>query len=350
MTTPWYDDIKQMEPYCHSLEKFLELCLARSIGSHDRSEKLGNFVVMGTWHLDSFGQVGRMSEIKKYDDIARQEYLVKVDFPVICFSHEVQNLLPAGVNWGFGFGYNSSPPPANIFCPECKKTWSMENAGDYIREDDSVGVDATSFIGKSMKEARDFFKNDGSARYFMRKSICLRNDRFIDLTPHPEYAGMLMNDKGYAGSDGSHKRFPQVDFDSYVIQPGDELVFDKTWYRHTRCHLDHISAESRTKFEASITAAGFKVIGAIRQPNEYGSLLYRGPWWLFDTDMGVVKVGWRKRVIQLDFSKVDSSYIVTDDSVTKSAGMVHADNHDQLTSYLMEVRANAKPGAMAGYI
>jgi hypothetical protein len=56
---------------------------------------------------------------------------------------------------------------------------------------------------------------------------------------------------------------------------------------------------SLTFIADALSAAGLVIYGSIRIPNEYGSLRYNGPWFAFDTNQGLFKVGWRKRVINM---------------------------------------------------
>lgn len=68
-------------------------------------------------------------------------------------------------------------------------------------------------------------------------------------------------------------------------------------YYHPTCYVKDLAATTRSKFTLCLEQAGYKVLGSVQVTNEYGSLSYRGPWFLFDTDRGTFLLGWRKRVI-----------------------------------------------------
>jgi hypothetical protein len=61
-------------------------------------------------------------------------------------------------------------------------------------------------------------------------------------------------------------------------------------------------------------------------------------WWLVKVDQGYIKIGWRKRVINIDWSETPLRKIITPDDVTKSGDMVHAWSIAKAIEYLTEVR------------
>lgn len=60
----------------------------------------------------------------------------------------------------------------------------------------------------------------------------------------------------------------------------------------------------------------------------------RTPWWLVKTNKGIIEIGWRKRVISIDWSDTDISCMVTEDDVTKDFDVVHAYSAEKAISYL----------------
>lgn len=86
----------------------------------------------------------------------------------------------------------------------------------------------------------------------------------------------------------------------------------------------------------------------IRIPNEYCGTesdcdICRGnPWWLVEIPgVGVLKLGWRKRVIEIDWSRTGVSVSqdrITEDNVTyHDRGSIHAWGYDKAIAHLMEV-------------
>jgi hypothetical protein len=61
------------------------------------------------------------------------------------------------------------------------------------------------------------------------------------------------------------------------------------------------------------------------------------PWWLIQTPAGLIEIGWRKRVISIDWSATAIRGLVTDDNVTKDETMVHAWGYDKAVEYLIHL-------------
>ena len=87
--------------------------------------------------------------------------------------------------------------------------------------------------------------------------------------------------------------------------------------------------------------AGLKLSGLYELPNrywpntaEYAEIRRESPWWLALTVHGPMVIGWRKRVIMIDWSDTPLRYIVTKDDVTKSETMVHAYFYASALAYL----------------
>ncbi len=59
-------------------------------------------------------------------------------------------------------------------------------------------------------------------------------------------------------------------------------------------------------------------------PESYVELRRDNPWWLVKTPAGLVQIGWRKRVISINWSDTAFRQVITEDDVTKDELMVHA--------------------------
>lgn len=66
------------------------------------------------------------------------------------------------------------------------------------------------------------------------------------------------------------------------------------------------------------------------------------PWWLVKTDIGIIEIGWRKRVIQIDWSdtghKLDVTCVCGKDDVTREPHLVHAWGYAKAVAYLENLR------------
>ena len=91
--------------------------------------------------------------------------------------------------------------------------------------------------------------------------------------------------------------------------------------------------------------AGIRVDSQDELPNEYWprvpnyqQLRDESPWWLVHTEFGMVKIGWRKRVISIDWRRTAVRAVVTEDDVTKDDTYVHAYSYVKALEYLTALR------------
>jgi hypothetical protein len=104
---------------------------------------------------------------------------------------------------------------------------------------------------------------------------------------------------------------------------------------------------TREEVRALFTLAGIGVRSEYRIVNEYygdhpdyADISRAHPWWLVKTDCGLIKIGWRKRVINIDWSDTPVRVEVTADDVTKTDTMVHAWTIADAVRYLTVLAAN----------
>lgn len=61
-------------------------------------------------------------------------------------------------------------------------------------------------------------------------------------------------------------------------------------------------------------------------------------WWFVKTPVGWVKIGWRKRVINIDWTDTPVRKIITQDDVTKTLTYVHAWSLADALKYLVSLK------------
>ena len=85
--------------------------------------------------------------------------------------------------------------------------------------------------------------------------------------------------------------------------------------------------------------AGVIVQSLKRLENGYWGHLEDGayPWWFVKTTIGWIEIGWRKRVISVDWEHTSVRKIVTSDDVTKGLTYVHAYSEAKAVEYLKEL-------------
>lgn len=97
---------------------------------------------------------------------------------------------------------------------------------------------------------------------------------------------------------------------------------------------------------ALFTLAGFAVSKIWRLengywPDSYIALRIANPWWLVKTEIGLIAIGWRKRVLSIDWSETNVRAIVTEDDATKGDDRVHAYSTAKALEYLSALRKAA---------
>lgn len=98
---------------------------------------------------------------------------------------------------------------------------------------------------------------------------------------------------------------------------------------------------TEAEVRAIFLLAGLEVESLVRLPNGYlPEWTERSPWWEVETMGEKVTVGWRKRVIAIDWTATPVRQIVTTDDVTKDETMVHAWTRGDAVDYLATWKLN----------
>lgn len=99
------------------------------------------------------------------------------------------------------------------------------------------------------------------------------------------------------------------------------------------------------QFKALFLLAGIPVTNTHELPNGYwpdnvyyGEIRGRHPWYLVVTPYGLIKIGWRKRVLQISWTDTPARLLVTEDDVTKDPDLVHAWTTEKALEYLTALR------------
>lgn len=71
-------------------------------------------------------------------------------------------------------------------------------------------------------------------------------------------------------------------------------------YSHIHCEIEELNRKNRLFFTEALN--GHAIVNCKPTENGYGSKLYRGDWFVFTlVGIGDVRIGWRKRVIDVEF-------------------------------------------------
>jgi hypothetical protein len=98
---------------------------------------------------------------------------------------------------------------------------------------------------------------------------------------------------------------------------------------------------------SAFTLAGIEVLNLWKTDNRYRGNSYRTdpdipPWWLVQTQIGMMIIGWRSRVIEIDWEstpiRISEDNPLTRDDVTKGDTYIHAYSVPKAVEYLTEFR------------
>lgn len=124
----------------------------------------------------------------------------------------------------------------------------------------------------------------------------------------------------------------------------------KLWEAENAVHSrrEKMAADSRSEVESILTLAGLKPDRMWELANGYWPLApsyddVRYPWWLAQTSIGLIRMGWRKRVISIEWDATPHRHTVTSDEVTKDDTSVHAHSVAKAVEYLTTLRIAAAP-------
>jgi hypothetical protein len=113
---------------------------------------------------------------------------------------------------------------------------------------------------------------------------------------------------------------------------------------------ERMVTESRAETESILTLAGLPPERMWELANGYWPLApeyddVRRPWWLAMTSLGLIRIGWRKRVLSIDWEATPHRHVVTSDDVTKDDTGVHAYSTAKAVEYLTALRVATSQAA-----
>lgn len=101
------------------------------------------------------------------------------------------------------------------------------------------------------------------------------------------------------------------------------------------------------------TLAGIEALNSKPLPDGYSyspdderyyQMIPRLCWWFIKTPVGWIEIGWRKRVISINWEDTPVRKVVTADDVTKSDTLVHAYSVEKAIEYLRAFRLEMDGG------
>lgn len=327
---PWYNSKRGIKGALTSLDDFIELVSERRNAGYRKKERLNEFYVLGRYYMDACGNCHKIFG-----------WIPKEKFPGI------SNVITSDELWehikrcienpdeiSISSGANSDLPIDKVTCPVCKKGWTIDNCHDTVVHGATVVFPLTEFVGKTLGDVKNHYKAKTDARYLMQDDILIRNDKYIDLTLNPDFPTLKTNELGWVGSrEGIN--------DKHIIEEGDEGHFNVWKYYHGMCNNLNLAFKEEKEFREVFKTAGFNFVCLHHLPNEYCPCDKCAPWFRVKTEIGAITIGWRKRVINIDWSEIDSDKDIISlfrgENVTKGNYSIHAWGWDKATEYLSKI-------------
>lgn len=322
-----YNSKQGIASFFTDLASFNELVRLRSEAAYARREQLNEFYVFGRWSFDTCGNLGTI-----------RGFIPKEQFP------EIPDVLTRDEFWAFlkrhvegeriiSTGFEGGIPPVRVVCVGCGRPWSIKDCYDFVTRHSTVVMPLTDFVGINVKEVRDHLYARTDAVYKLTPDRPIRHDRFIDLRPNPNYKTLKVNERGWAGKDEGVT-------EHYVVQDGDEGHVDVWKCFHKVCVQKYLEQRQRERFETIFRDAGFTDFCLTPTPNRYCDNPHHcPPWFEVKTPFGVIVIGWRKRVIMIDWTATDINAVVPgENNVTCGSRWSHAWGEEKATEYLKRIQ------------
>jgi hypothetical protein len=343
---PWYDDKAFITLDLGDLESFHRLVVERRIAYYRDKVRLNEFYVFGgRWRLDACGNTMRATEDPLPSDLRTLIPIATHD--EFWGIYKIALLRGLVREESISHSMEDRIPPPGITCAHCKKPWSIANIYDAVVIHSTETTPLAAFVGVTLGEVKRASAKRTDAAYLMQSDILIRNDKHIDLTlkyPDTEKSwekSVVVNEHGWLSEkDGVT--------DDRIIEDGDEGFFNCWKYFHIACRESEVTERTEKQFREILREAGYpSEIVLLPTPNEYGSASYRGPWFTFCYRGEEIRIGWRKRVIEIDWSRVSSPQVralialdFANVDSTHTDTVVHAYEPKVASSYLADIRAH----------
>lgn len=287
----------------------LEMLVSERRGYAARSTPLDAFCVLGKWFIDEIGNCGRMddSTVELLDGC-----------PAVMTVEELRLFMRyESFSWSVGWPF----PPSYSSCPMCGGGWSLENAHDFYHNSDSTEYVLEHLVGTPLRAVTSVPELENKILHRVQH----------DIVYSEVYAG-----ESHCGA--NQKKWHHVGPD-YVIESGDRAAVDTDHFWHRRCRRQWVVQESRVHMRECFERAGYRDAQLVSITNGYDSASYT-PWYTAQVnDLPPLRIGWRKRVIHIDWleSKLNLEHLFSSEDVTRSGGFIHAWGYDKAAEYLTKI-------------
>jgi hypothetical protein len=395
-----YDSVAGISSYLDKgLAGFHRLVQRRHDAYYRRKENLHEWVILGRWYFDTCGNVMTASKefipaekfnepsvtlkmpcgaflpvlsnewfwayMKMYDRIILPNVLTQTeldDMHSMKWDDPNRNKYkgrpyPTSITWEGRF----DAPTQLCRCPVCGKGWTLENCHDVYQTRKMEVIPISKYAGMTLAQWKRRVFRHKARKQGVVSCIAydgfLRNDKYIDHRPNPKYPEVEINKDGWVGRVNGQ---PTIDKNSHIIELGDEIDTCTWTHYHKACWRKHQGIEEEKYFRDIFKKAGFEDFLLLPIPNEYCPCEHCAPWYEVKFILpagwvglskrfvgGIIKIGWRKRVINIDVTHAHGkgfawhpslATLFSDQDVTKGDTYIHAHGTEKCIEYLTKIR------------
>jgi hypothetical protein len=314
---PWYDTKDGISDAAKTLQGFNRLVSERYDAGYRRNERMNEFYVLGRYFFDTCGNCGKL-----------QGNIPKVtvpDIPGVLTRDEFRVYTGETNSFSIAIGGGGDVPLPGLLCAHCKQEWSDTNFFDTVVYHGVETHSLAGFVGETLLMATSVYQKRNDAVYRTQSDVLIRNEKY--------------KERGWMG-------LKEGISDNHLIEAGDVLWLNVWRFFHAACNRDHLLQAEELKFRQVFVKAGFSMVSMMDLPNEYCDCEFCAPWFSVITEFGTIKVGWRKRVVSIDWSllalrgsrrKISSLFVGED--VTKGDDYIHAWGWEKAEDYLARIHA-----------
>ena len=313
----YFNTVKGIESVLSNLNRLRDLITVRQNAYKKKKQKLNEFVIYGRLLLSNTGGVHFISEIT--NDVSHEDITDEVRKqlpPVVSMTTFKKHLKAIAKKYSFHHIIKTHLPNVNTVCPFCHKGWTLNTVDNFVTE--GINIPAQDLKNQVGHRIVHLIASDLAA---VTMFVELSEEKINDILIH--HLQIETNDLWSISRDRETRKI-------------------KNYFRmhlyHSECYRQYSANLTYQKIVKALTKANIDIIGSIRVKNEYGSEEWTGPWYIFDTNYGLIKIGYRKKVINLDFQLITKDYLPDGkrDNVTHGPGYIHAWGVLKLTEYLKD--------------
>jgi len=302
-----YDRLPGIKEHIRSLGSLFRLLRERRIAGYQRDERLREWILFdGAIYLDTCGNAGRGKRGAIQGDVfsASDFYDIKSRL-----SEEAKDK----VHSSYGHGIQAHLPRPGMVCPVCMEEWTIRNFLDSYTQQSNEWGELLSEGDEPMTRAQ-WSRLHSSASWYKIAHNLTKN--------------------------GSDK--PIKYDDETLIEHGDEgSVY--TWkFYHPECLRLERTLKEMSKLREALDSAGFTHLLFTPVENEYWGYPDCSKWFVVQTELCELKVGWRKRVINVESEcGVNMASLVPDDDKdkpTRGENYLHCWGYEKFTEYMTTLR------------